>query len=417
VSRVFFIISVLILPSCSVDSNAIAPGGGADGAIDALPSDSSTLDTSRPMDGASDTTPPTDTSTPDADLPDAPPTCASWMPRHFDACAIPAPTGALAVSDGVYDTDTGTLTDGESTSTPPSVTITQGDGTAARVISVDGFTVTTSLRAVGSMPLIVASWSTITIEGDIDVTSRRGGFGIGAGGNDGACTVATSGGGGGGGTGGGGGGGFGGRGGDGGDGDSNTGPVSGGNGGAPLGSTPTDVRGGCTGADAGPGTMGDIPAGGPGGGAIQLTAREQIDVAGRINAGGGGGQRGETPSASGGGGGGSGGYIGLDAPVVNVSGVLAANGGGGGGGAAFAEPGNNGGNGRWNANAAPGGAGAPGVGSSGGQGGANTNADGSGVGGIPSGGGGGGGGGVGFILVFSRGFVQSGIVSPPAMSP
>jgi len=77
-------------------------------------------------------------------------------------------------------------------------------------------------------------------------------------------------------------------------------------------------------------SCGGFPGGG--GGAIQITAAESIEVLGSINAGGGGGDGGHG-SCCPGLGGGSGGAILLEAPSVNVTGVLAANGGGGGSGA------------------------------------------------------------------------------------
>ena len=77
-------------------------------------------------------------------------------------------------------------------------------------------------------------------------------------------------------------------------------------------------------------SCGGLPGGG--GGAIQITAAESIEVLGSINAGGGGGDGGHG-SCCPGLGGGSGGAILLEAPSVVVTGVLAANGGGGGSGA------------------------------------------------------------------------------------
>jgi hypothetical protein len=78
-------------------------------------------------------------------------------------------------------------------------------------------------------------------------------------------------------------------------------------------------------------SAGDLPGGG--GGALQITAGDSIEVVGQIQAGGGGGKGGVVNvSSSGGGGGGSGGAILLEAPSVVVTGMLNANGGGGGGG-------------------------------------------------------------------------------------
>ena len=87
-------------------------------------------------------------------------------------------------------------------------------------------------------------------------------------------------------------------------------------------------------------------AGGGGGGALQITAGEQIDILGVVNAGGGGGASGlGSYSYRGAGGGGSGGGILLEAPVVNVSGTVVANGGGGGGGGGNSGGGGGGGHG------------------------------------------------------------------------
>jgi hypothetical protein len=73
--------------------------------------------------------------------------------------------------------------------------------------------------------------------------------------------------------------------------------------------------------------------GGGGGGALQITAGERIDVTGAIDAGGGGGSGGSSSGTClGGAGGGSGGAILIEAPAITVSGTVSANGGGGGGG-------------------------------------------------------------------------------------
>jgi hypothetical protein len=72
---------------------------------------------------------------------------------------------------------------------------------------------------------------------------------------------------------------------------------------------------------------------GGGGGALQISARESIQITGTIHAGGGGGGGGASAeSIAGGGGGGSGGAVLLEAQTVIVDGKILANGGGGGGG-------------------------------------------------------------------------------------
>ncbi|MFN0250324.1 MAG: hypothetical protein ACKV2T_25825 [Kofleriaceae bacterium] len=88
---------------------------------------------------------------------------------------------------------------------------------------------------------------------------------------------------------------------------------------------------------------------GGGGGALQISARESIQVTGTINAGGGGGGGGvSAESLAGGGGGGSGGAILLEALTVVVNGKLYANGGGGGGAGGETRAGSTGGNGGYN---------------------------------------------------------------------
>ena len=71
--------------------------------------------------------------------------------------------------------------------------------------------------------------------------------------------------------------------------------------------------------------------GGSGGGAVQLTALNRIVISGDIHAGGGGGGGG-TSSCQDGAGGGAGGGILIEAPLVEITGALAAHGGGGGSG-------------------------------------------------------------------------------------
>lgn len=272
-------------------------------------------------------------------IPDAPETpidtpenvCTMFPSRHFDACMIPAPMGGLVLDlpgEYVYNTMATTLTDPNGVaSIPVNQVIPSG-----RLISVDALSIAagTTLRVIGDRPLIVASWSTITVDGAIDASSDATGRGAGA--NPADCSVHAAiagenddaGGAG------GGGGGFQGAGGTGGEGGAG---ATGGNGGvavaAPL------LLGGCAGARGG---TGDTPggSGGDGGGAVQLTARTGVMITGTVHAGGSGGDpattNGGNDADGGGGGGGSGGMIGLEAPDVTVASgaTLAANGGGGG---------------------------------------------------------------------------------------
>ena len=275
---------------------------------------------------------------------DADTMCTMFQSPHVMGCMIPAPGPALdLVMAGTYaySTDTGTLTAPDSTTSMPTTDVLT-DGT--RVISVQEFSIGTGavLRATGSHPLQIVSWSTMAITGSIEAGSTVPATGTdpllvtGPGANPTApCgTHAATGsnpdqnG-----AGGAGGGGFHGAGGKGGKGHSQNNNGIGGTAVAP----PTTILGGCPGATGGDGNKpGGV--GGAGGGAIQLSAKMSITVAGQINAGGAGGGAavGNSNNANGGGGGGgSGGLIGLDAPTVTVTSTakLGANGGGGGAGA------------------------------------------------------------------------------------
>jgi hypothetical protein len=267
--------------------------------------------------------------TPDADYAML---CMGWTAVHFDPCAIVHPSSALDLSTAgiyTYDTGTATLTDpGGGTSTPSNEMIASG-----RLISIEGLTIGAgvTLRVVGPSPLVLASWSTITVADNaiVDASSSVLG-GDGAGTQSTACAVAGTGENNGDGGGGGGGGGFRGAGGGGGDGDG-----GGGNGGGPGNNIapPTVVMGGCRGGNGGQGQLAG-GAGGRGGGAVQLTAKLSVTIAGTLHAGGAGGASGPQTGDAGGGGGGSGGWIGIDSAIATIAGtaIVAANGGGGGGG-------------------------------------------------------------------------------------
>lgn len=287
-------------------------------------------------------------------------------------------------------------------------------------------------RAQGSRPLVIVATESITITGNLDVSSRRGQT-AGAGANAAGCMMnAIEGEDDGGGGGGGGGGGFGAGGGNAGLGDTNrsngggagTEATGGTGGGMSVGAF---IRGGCRGGDGGStngnnGGSGQGTNHGPGsngGGAVYLIAQGSITVQtnGAIYASGGGGNGGNTTSG-GGGGGGSGGLIGLDAMTITVDGKLAANGGGGGGGAGNTD-GGDGGDGAqpgvtamWNQRAAAGTGGtqSPSQNTPGGQGGATGNLAGE-ASPASVGGSGGGGGGVGVIWV--HGTLTGTQLSPP----
>ncbi|RMH42012.1 MAG: hypothetical protein D6689_09450 [Deltaproteobacteria bacterium] len=348
--------------------------------------------------------------------PDAAAGCAwGYMPVHFDPCspATPEPDGPLMLTlpgTYVYDTDTGVLTaPGGGASVPAS-----SDLGGVRAVWVRGLMVGAAarLRAVGSAPLLIASFGDIDVVGTIDASSGFDGSGYvrGAGANSSACpasppdpgaTCAQHGG-----SGGGGGafGGDGGRGGEGGDtrdcGGGFPDGIPGGAGGVAVAAPPEMLRGGCAGADGAANNDGfdTYGRGGPGGGAVHLAARDALRVTGRVLAGGAGGGPG-TGHRAGGGGGGSGGMIGLEGGTVTIGplAVVAANGGGGGGGCDGnrAEPGEDGGAGARRADGGDG----EGKGGRGGTGGALANPDGEDAP-VAERGGGGGGGGAGVIVLY-----------------
>lgn len=346
---------------------------------------------------------------------DAPGVCVSWTARHFQPCMLPSPLGGLVLATPgrwTYDTSTGVLVDPEGAMSTPASLVTP----LGRVLSVDALAIeiAATLRVVGVRPLIVASWSTISIDGELDASSNVSGPGAGA--NPSSCATHApqdgrqdnSGGSG------GGGGGYSGSGGSGGAGEN----IAGANGGTAV-AVPL-LAGGCRGGRGGHGdASGGEGAGGAGGGAIQLTARDSITIAGVVHVGGSGGGGGDLDS--GGGGGGSGGMIGLEAPMIMIAAtaVLAANGGGGGGGADLGNLGGRGSDATPNAARATGGAGGDnGDGGPGGDASAGANLGGLGGGASALHAGGGGGGGAGYVVIASpNATVATPTVSPPHITP
>lgn len=294
--------------------------------------------------------------------------CLAWQARHFDACAIPPPTGDVTLDQGsplVFDTTTGTLTDASSNPIPiVAAEITQPGGVPAMVWSVINFQLRPGIEldVLGDKPLIIAAWGASAIDGRIDVGSHRNGR-TGAGANPASCATRAAGAGldGLSGTGGGGGGGFQGNGAAGGDGDGNCVGVScyrtGGMRGTAV-AAPADVIGGCNGNRSGRSTTVGA-AGGAGGGALLLAVRGALVVNGVVVAGGaGGGGDVDTAFSYGGGGGGAGGFIGFEAATLDLAAsTIAANGGAGGGGSNIAGTGGHGGDGADGATAATGGRG------------------------------------------------------------
>jgi hypothetical protein len=366
---------------------------------------------------------------------DAPADCSAWHPQHFEPCAIPAPGGGahLATTASPYTYDTtlggGTLTDAHGVAIDITTTTIDQAGVATAVWSVAMLAIDpgVELDVIGDKPLIVAAWGSLENDGVIDAGSHPGRSGAGADpvacaaqaagiGTDAAAT---------GGSGGGGGGGFGGAGGDGGLGDAGAANVSGGRGGMSV-PAPAIVRGGCPGASSGQAGSGSTTpsvrsSGGAGGGAIQLSARGALRIAGTVTSGGAGGEGAPAGTGDGGGGGGAGGFVGVDATSVTLAAtaVVAANGGGGGGSGPFVDHGDPGEDGHPSTTPAAGGptrvpAQACGVAGASGAAGATT------TGSSPlttdGCGGGGGGGGVGYVLVWSTSYDdQNATLSPTAI--
>lgn len=404
--------------------------------------------TNVPVDGRGVDVSRIDPDAPIPDAPDAPPLCASWHPTHFMPCMIGAPMPPLTIttagSPWTYTTTGmgGTLNDKTGAVLVSNVVVMQSDGSTVAVLNVESLVVEPNavLYVVGEKPLIIASWSTIVVDGVIDAGSSTyetststhvdGPLRIGAGANrtancsgstgtQGATAQNTGG------SGGGGGGGYHGEGGNGTTGD--TVMVPGGPGGLEVAQPPTVLRGGCAGGGSGtagaagfmsPATSATFSAGGSGGGAIELSAMTAISVSatGAINAGGAGGGGSPQGSACGGGGGGSGGYLRLEAPANTLLGALSANGGGGGGSSAYAGHGNQGSNALTAAQAAGGlGIGNGNCGLPGAAGSVGGTFDGPDATGADSCGGGGGGGAAGFIFV--AGPTTGGATSSPTVTP
>lgn len=308
-----------------------------------------------------------------------------YTPSTFTEAQLPANAGTpFGVSCATtLNTTTPAITTGACVTMPPFAIITPANGQETLLLKVSSLLINSgqTLTITGTRPVIFAVLGETTIDGTI--LARAGQAPASLCGNGGNGTGKE----------GGGGGGFGGVGRAGGG--SDTGTF--GAGGTVSGAEPINpLRGGCRGGNGGPGG-GNAPAGGEGGGAVQISATGLITIAGTIAAPGREGAGGVSQDSAGGGGG-SGGAILVEGAAITTtsSASMTANGGGGGGGdnngtdGVAGNPGS-----QTTANPASGGNG-PGTAGSGGAGGAgSTNA----VVGENSGddGAGGGGGGVGRI--------------------
>ena len=345
-----------------------------------------------------------------------------FTPEYLDPCKVnvPQPLDELPdlnlVNDAAIDTYSGEI-NGMNLFGKPPMTVVDG----VRVMWTHDFSIApgVTLRTQGDKPLMIVASGKMRIDGTIDASSSA--INKAPGSNPSQCTslaaaagatCSTEG------ASGGGGGGFGapgGTGGRGGDGKNCGAGVTGRDGGA--GGKATDraaltFRAGCNGGDGAKsnesGSM--IGAGGFGGGAVGLIARDLILVTGTIDAGGGGGQTGLD--RAGGGGGGSGGMVFVESKEVNLdaSSLLAANGGGGAGGCDHGTTQTAGQDGRPDLVAAKGGL-HEGAGGDGGDGGVLGVENGK-TGNIADRGAGGGGGGVGMIRVHALTGSRNGMTSP-----
>lgn len=256
----------------------------------------------------------------------------AYAPIHFDPCDIPLPSVPLVLDRGgvyTFNSGSGVFIDPTGASIAVAETVQTLSGAPTHIVSVRSLRIDQGvrLRVNGEPGLLIASWSTVDVRGEIDVSSSSIASGAGAREScavslaiDGDNDLAGN-------SSGGGGGGFGSAGSPGGD----SLPLTGGSGGNAIGD-PLDVRGGCPGGRGG--SSGAGTEGGAGGGAVHIASAVSIELSGTIQAGGEGGAGGAPGQDGGGGGGGSGGYIGLESTAVDVTAtaVLAANGGGGGSG-------------------------------------------------------------------------------------
>ena len=273
---------------------------------------------------------------PEASVTDAAPDGSTptslFKPAHVDPQYLNFDVGDLS---GATIIDTSELIVKGSAGTMPGFPFQRTDDGLA-VLSVKNWTVDKEIVVIGQSPLVVVASgmvivsSTIHGEANQDVPGPGGSL-VGDGkGGDGQSDLDRDPGGG--------GGGFGSNGATGGDGVTGTGGGGkGGTGGKTFDDSSMMLVGGASG---GRGSSSDMCKdthghGGAGGGAIQISAVAgvEIDEHGGINVGGGGGLGGcaTLDYTTGGGGGGSGGEIFLDSPMLDVRGILAANGGGGGG--------------------------------------------------------------------------------------
>ncbi|HEY1547969.1 MAG TPA: hypothetical protein VGG28_09115 [Kofleriaceae bacterium] len=340
-----------------------------------------------------------------------------------DTCSLAGSGLPMVISENpaTFNTDTDVLIEGSAQVAVPIAEAS--DGTTLILATTFELGPSVTLTVTGSHPFGVIATEAITLYGAID-----GGSHLLAGSAAAGSLLASACGAAAGGSGsptnhnstfdgtGGGGGGHSGYGGAGGSGNVDGTVYAGGIAGSGNSACPVAPTGGCPGGIGGEGDSlaANNMEGGAGGGAVYLASAVSIAIGGSISVGGAGGFGGGSASGAndggGGGGGGAGGMIMLEAPLVDVEGILAANGGGGGEGGTFRQNGSNGADASASAQPALGGAGSN-AGALGGNGGAGSSYNGV----TPSlgslVGAGGGGGGVGFIRITGS-TMQNGTISP-----
>ena len=273
------------------------------------------------------------------------PSVFPYTPSNFTEALLPASAGTVHFGCGLTTLSTG-LADGgvawtnncAGNATPAYALVPVGSLTAMLVfVDALGIDAGSTLRVVGSRPLILAVRGNASIRGTLDVGSSKTLPGAGANldcaegqGDAGTASGSPET------AGGGGGAAFGANGGNGSNG-ANGGPR--GTRGAAFGlDTLVPLHGGCRGGNGG--RVGDPwGQGGNGGGALQVSVGGALNVAGTgtITAYGAGGRGGQEDQRTGGGGAGSGGGLLLEGETVTVatSGAVTANGGSGGEGSGY----------------------------------------------------------------------------------
>ncbi|MBI4821730.1 MAG: hypothetical protein HY791_36050 [Deltaproteobacteria bacterium] len=253
--------------------------------------------------------------------------CAVRVSNQADFGRLPDSTGITTGANGVFDTES----DCEATSSLGECAFVSAGTISACVCRSDELIVQ-DLTVVGPRALVLLASRKIEIMGTLDVAGHgtENGSGVSY-----IFNLAASG------TSGGRGGSF--------------GTEGGGGGPAAHGSQNlVPLYGGMRGQNICAGSA----LGGGGGGAVQISAGQEVRISGSINASGGGGGWGRSgDSCNGGGGGGSGGGILLEAPRVELSGAtkIVANGGGGGSGGGTDNSGNSGSDGLLGSDPASGG--------------------------------------------------------------